>query len=201
MRRCLGLPPVLLHAELCLVCERRPRRSTGMPAKVPVCCVAIISFCLVFSTLLRDAQDLTTPVFNRTDKARVCASSGPFASCRAFESSCYTCQSRRLRIWTGRRHAHAHASTVAAWKPSRPRRVQSFDSQGCTLDRAEAERVAQAQLDMEGALTARDRVGIQDFVLLDETTEVAFLGNLKKRFSKDLIYVSLEPFQHLPGQL
>lgn len=51
--------------------------------------------------------------------------------------------------------------------------------------------VAQGQLDMEGALTARDRVGIQDFVLLDETTEAAFLGNLKKRFSKDLIYVSL----------
>lgn len=49
---------------------------------------------------------------------------------------------------------------------------------------------------MEGALTARDRVGIQDFVLLDETTEVAFLGNLQKRFSKDLIYVSLDPFQH-----
>lgn len=48
---------------------------------------------------------------------------------------------------------------------------------------------------MEGALTARDRVGIQDFVLLDETTEVAFLGNLRKRFSKDLIYVSLEPSQ------
>lgn len=52
--------------------------------------------------------------------------------------------------------------------------------------------VAQGQLDMEGALTARDRVGIQDFVLLDETTELAFLNNLKKRFSKDLIYVSLE---------
>lgn len=50
---------------------------------------------------------------------------------------------------------------------------------------------AQGQLDMEGALTARDRVGIQDFVLLDETTEAAFLSNLKKRFSKDLIYVSL----------
>lgn len=51
--------------------------------------------------------------------------------------------------------------------------------------------LAQGQLDMEGALTARDRVGIQDFVLLDETTEVAFLSNLKKRFSRDLIYVSL----------
>ncbi|XP_053181207.1 unconventional myosin-Ih [Scomber japonicus] len=57
---------------------------------------------------------------------------------------------------------------------------------------------------MEGALTARDRVGIQDFVLLDETTEPAFLSNLKKRFSKDLIYtyigtliVSVNPYKEL----
>lgn len=60
--------------------------------------------------------------------------------------------------------------------------------------------VAQGQLDMEGALTARDRVGIQDFVLLDETTDAAFLSNLKKRFSKDLIYVSLGK-QLLIGEL
>uniref|UniRef100_A0A8D3AQU9 Myosin IH n=1 Tax=Scophthalmus maximus TaxID=52904 RepID=A0A8D3AQU9_SCOMX len=59
-------------------------------------------------------------------------------------------------------------------------------------------------LDMEGALTARDRVGIQDFVLLDETTEAAFLSNLNKRFSKDLIYtyigtllVSVNPYKEL----
>ena len=44
---------------------------------------------------------------------------------------------------------------------------------------------------MEGALIARDKVGIQDFVLLDETTDMAFMDNLKKRFDKDLIYVSL----------
>ncbi|XP_072244088.1 unconventional myosin-Ih [Leuresthes tenuis] len=57
---------------------------------------------------------------------------------------------------------------------------------------------------MEGALTARDRVGIQDFVLLDETTEAAFISNLKKRFSKDLIYtyigtllVSVNPYKEL----
>ncbi|XP_054905098.1 unconventional myosin-Ih [Poeciliopsis prolifica] len=57
---------------------------------------------------------------------------------------------------------------------------------------------------MEGALTARDRVGIQDFVLLDETTEVAVVSNLKKRFSKDLIYtyigtliVSVNPYKDL----
>ncbi|XP_054587690.2 unconventional myosin-Ih [Nothobranchius furzeri] len=62
----------------------------------------------------------------------------------------------------------------------------------------------QGQLDMEGALTARDRVGIQDFVLLDETTETAFLSNLKKRFGKDLIYtyigtllVSVNPYKEL----
>uniref|UniRef100_A0A671Y6J5 Myosin IH n=1 Tax=Sparus aurata TaxID=8175 RepID=A0A671Y6J5_SPAAU len=59
-------------------------------------------------------------------------------------------------------------------------------------------------LDMEGALTARDRVGIQDFVLLDETTDAAFLSNLKKRFSRDLIYtyigtllVSVNPYKEL----
>ncbi|CAL8249089.1 unnamed protein product [Merluccius merluccius] len=57
---------------------------------------------------------------------------------------------------------------------------------------------------MEGALIARDKVGIQDFVLLDETTETAFLDNLKKRFEKDLIYtyigtlvVSLNPYKEL----
>uniref|UniRef100_A0A8C1M770 Myosin IHa n=1 Tax=Cyprinus carpio TaxID=7962 RepID=A0A8C1M770_CYPCA len=42
---------------------------------------------------------------------------------------------------------------------------------------------------MEGALIARDRVGIQDFVLLDShNSETAFLDNLKKRFTEDLIY-------------
>ncbi|KAL0193823.1 hypothetical protein M9458_012119, partial [Cirrhinus mrigala] len=46
------------------------------------------------------------------------------------------------------------------------------------------------QLDLEGALIARDRVGIQDFVLLDaHNSETAFLDNLKKRFTEDLIYV------------
>uniref|UniRef100_A0AAQ6IVV0 Myosin IHa n=1 Tax=Anabas testudineus TaxID=64144 RepID=A0AAQ6IVV0_ANATE len=60
------------------------------------------------------------------------------------------------------------------------------------------------RLDMEGALTARDRVGIQDFVLLDETTEAAFLTNLRKRFCNDLIYtyvgtllVSVNPYKEL----
>ncbi|KAM8865234.1 unconventional myosin-Ih [Synchiropus picturatus] len=62
----------------------------------------------------------------------------------------------------------------------------------------------QGQLDLEGALTARSRVGIQDFVLLDETTETAFLSNLKKRFQENLIYtyigtllVSVNPYKEL----
>ncbi|TNN56670.1 Unconventional myosin-Ih [Liparis tanakae] len=63
---------------------------------------------------------------------------------------------------------------------------------------------SQAPLDMEGALTARGRVGIQDFVLLEETSEAAFLSNLRKRFSRDLIYtyigtllVSVNPYKQL----
>ncbi len=44
---------------------------------------------------------------------------------------------------------------------------------------------------MESALTARDRVGVQDFVLLENhTSEVAFIENLRKRFKENLIYVS-----------
>ncbi|XP_061624177.1 unconventional myosin-Ih isoform X3 [Phyllopteryx taeniolatus] len=57
---------------------------------------------------------------------------------------------------------------------------------------------------VEGALNARNQVGIQDFVLLDETSEAAFLSNLKKRFCKDLIYtyigtllVSVNPYKEL----
>ncbi|KAG9261555.1 unconventional myosin-Ic [Astyanax mexicanus] len=60
-------------------------------------------------------------------------------------------------------------------------------------------------LDLEGALTARDRVGIQDFVLLDaHNSETAFLDNLKKRFLEDLIYtyigtllISVNPYKEL----
>lgn len=52
---------------------------------------------------------------------------------------------------------------------------------------------------MEAALTARDRVGIQDFVLLDAyTSETAFLDNLRKRFHENLIYVSHPESQALP---
>ncbi|KAM9306346.1 unconventional myosin-Ih [Pholidichthys leucotaenia] len=58
---------------------------------------------------------------------------------------------------------------------------------------------------MEASLTARDRVGIQDFVLLDpHTSETAFLDNLRKRFHENLIYtyigtllVSVNPYRDL----
>uniref|UniRef100_A0A7N8WKL1 Myosin IHb n=1 Tax=Mastacembelus armatus TaxID=205130 RepID=A0A7N8WKL1_9TELE len=57
----------------------------------------------------------------------------------------------------------------------------------------------------EASLTARDRVGIQDFVLLDAyTSESAFLDNLRKRFHENLIYtyigtllVSVNPYKEL----
>lgn len=43
---------------------------------------------------------------------------------------------------------------------------------------------------MESALTARDRVGVQDFVLLENfTSEAAFIENLRRRFRENLIYV------------
>ncbi|NWS96514.1 MYO1H protein, partial [Mionectes macconnelli] len=58
---------------------------------------------------------------------------------------------------------------------------------------------------MEGALIARDKVGVQDFVLLDShTSEAAFLNNLRKRYQENLIYtyigtllVSVNPYKEL----
>ena len=47
---------------------------------------------------------------------------------------------------------------------------------------------------MEEALHKRDRVGVQDFVLLENfQSEEAFVENLEKRFNEDIIYVSAEP--------
>ncbi|XP_075445447.1 unconventional myosin-Ic isoform X3 [Ascaphus truei] len=61
------------------------------------------------------------------------------------------------------------------------------------------------RLTMESALTARDRVGVQDFVLLENyTSEAAFVENLRKRFKENLIYtyigsvlVSVNPYKEL----
>uniref|UniRef100_A0A8C4IMM1 Myosin-Ic n=1 Tax=Dicentrarchus labrax TaxID=13489 RepID=A0A8C4IMM1_DICLA len=58
---------------------------------------------------------------------------------------------------------------------------------------------------MESALTARDRVGVQDFVLLENyNSEAAFIENLRRRFGENLIYtyigsvlVSVNPYKEL----
>jgi len=44
---------------------------------------------------------------------------------------------------------------------------------------------------MEAALAARDVVGVEDFVLLEDYSNIAaFVDNLRKRFRESLIYVS-----------
>uniref|UniRef100_A0A3Q3WT62 Myosin Ic, paralog b n=1 Tax=Mola mola TaxID=94237 RepID=A0A3Q3WT62_MOLML len=58
---------------------------------------------------------------------------------------------------------------------------------------------------MESALTARDRVGVQDFVLLENhNSEAAFIENLRRRFRENLIYtyigsmlVTVNPYKEL----
>lgn len=43
---------------------------------------------------------------------------------------------------------------------------------------------------MESALSARDRVGVQDFLLLENAnSEAAFIENLRRRYREGLIYV------------
>lgn len=45
---------------------------------------------------------------------------------------------------------------------------------------------------MERSLHERDRVGVQDAVMLeDHTDERAFVANLRKRFNENLVYVSV----------
>ena len=51
---------------------------------------------------------------------------------------------------------------------------------------------------MESDLQARDRIGVQDFVLLEDfKNEDAFLDNLRKRYNSGLIYVSIEGRENL----
>lgn len=51
---------------------------------------------------------------------------------------------------------------------------------------------------MESDLQARDRIGVQDFVLLEDfKSEDAFLDNLRKRYNSGLIYVSIERHENL----
>lgn len=53
---------------------------------------------------------------------------------------------------------------------------------------------------METSLQDRDRVGVQDAILLEDyTSEVAFVDNLHKRFKENLIYVSMQNISHVNG--
>lgn len=46
------------------------------------------------------------------------------------------------------------------------------------------------RLVMESTLMARDRVGVQDFLLLENpNSEAAFIENLRRRLKENLIYV------------
>jgi hypothetical protein len=50
---------------------------------------------------------------------------------------------------------------------------------------------------MENALEDREAVGVSDAVLLDNPNDnPAFIENLRKRFRKDLIYVSNSRFTY-----
>lgn len=59
---------------------------------------------------------------------------------------------------------------------------------------------------MEHSLQHRERVGVQDFVLLEDyRSEAAFIDNLKKRFNESIIYtyignvlISVNPYKNLP---
>ncbi|XP_077448132.1 unconventional myosin-Ic-like [Stigmatopora argus] len=61
------------------------------------------------------------------------------------------------------------------------------------------------RLVLESTLTARDRVGVQDFVLLENhKSEAAFIENLRRRFRENLVYtyvgsvlVSVNPYKEL----
>jgi len=60
-------------------------------------------------------------------------------------------------------------------------------------DKTTGESCAIAEV-MEEALLSRDIVGVQDFVLLENFTNIqAFIENLRKRFQENLIYVSRLP--------
>lgn len=48
---------------------------------------------------------------------------------------------------------------------------------------------------MESSIAKRDKIGVQDFVLLEDyRSEAAFVENLRKRYYENLIYVSVEVF-------
>lgn len=50
---------------------------------------------------------------------------------------------------------------------------------------------------MESGLHIRDKVGLQDFLLLENyRDEESFIENLRKRYYEDLIYVKIKMTMH-----
>ncbi|CAG4982812.1 unnamed protein product [Colias eurytheme] len=76
----------------------------------------------------------------------------------------------------------------------------------CRIEKFRLQRPVSVQGVMEHALQHRERVGVQDFVLLEDyRSEAAFIDNLRKRFSENIIYtyignvlISVNPYKSLP---
>ena len=65
-----------------------------------------------------------------------------------------------------------------------------FYASASSLFLQEVDVEGRVRLVMESALTARDRVGVQDFVLVENyNSGAAFIENLRRRFRENLIYV------------
>ncbi|XP_060803259.1 unconventional myosin IC isoform X1 [Amyelois transitella] len=88
-----------------------------------------------------------------------------------------------------------------------PAPIQVVENSGGSLaPPRELHRPYSVQGDMEHALQHRERVGVQDFVLLEDyRSEAAFIDNLKKRFHENIIYtyignvlISVNPYKNLP---
>ncbi|KAG7188163.1 hypothetical protein KM043_013381 [Ampulex compressa] len=77
---------------------------------------------------------------------------------------------------------------------------------GSEIIASERPGIGKSSVSMERGLDERDRVGVQDFVLLEDfLSETAFVDNLRKRFQENLIYtyigqvlVSVNPYKKLP---
>ncbi|XP_028159823.1 unconventional myosin IC isoform X1 [Ostrinia furnacalis] len=85
--------------------------------------------------------------------------------------------------------------------------IQVVESAGNTLHaKPPVLRPVSVQGVMEHALQHRERVGVQDFVLLEDfKSEAAFIDNLRKRFRENIIYtyignvlISVNPYKNLP---
>ncbi|XP_059052056.1 unconventional myosin IC isoform X1 [Achroia grisella] len=84
--------------------------------------------------------------------------------------------------------------------------VENNSSNSLQVPPKELQRPLSIYGNMEHALQHRERVGVQDFVLLEDyRSEAAFIDNLRKRFKENIIYtyignvlISVNPYKNLP---